>query len=59
MKRRLMLLGLAALPLAAIAQQGPGIDPAASRTARDGPCARSGDAGRPRRPRVGGVCARA
>lgn len=25
MKRRLMLLGLAALPLAAIAQQGPGI----------------------------------
>ena len=44
MKRRLMLLGLAALPLAAIAQQGPGIDPA-SRTARDGPCARSGDAG--------------
>lgn len=45
MKRRLMLLGLAALPLAAIAQQGPGIAPAASRTARDGPCARSGDAG--------------
>ena len=45
MKRRLMLLGLAALPLAAIAQQGPGIDPAASRTARDGTGSRSGDAG--------------
>lgn len=27
MKRRLMLLGLAALPLAAIAQQGPGMPP--------------------------------
>ena len=27
MKRRLMLLGLAALPLAAIAQQGPGMTP--------------------------------
>lgn len=48
MKRRLMLLGLAALPLAAIAQQGPGMTPpapSASRTARDGTGSRSGDAG--------------